>query len=119
MPRRIASLGTHPSQILRPRKDVVWFALNDDQPVFAFAGIWTEFNGDRGTKSKPIPGPHFVHGFLTTPPNAVVEPIHPKTMPVIRALGSDPMPMAPDEFSRFIESEAKKWETVAAKAGKK
>lgn len=37
----------------------------------------------------------------------------------IRGLGSDPMPMAPDEFSRFIESEAKKWETVAARAGKK
>jgi tripartite-type tricarboxylate transporter receptor subunit TctC len=37
----------------------------------------------------------------------------------IRALGSDPMPMAPDEFARFIESEATKWETVAAKAGKK
>jgi tripartite-type tricarboxylate transporter receptor subunit TctC len=37
----------------------------------------------------------------------------------IHALGSDPMPMAPDEFARFIESEAKKWETVAAKAGKK
>jgi len=37
----------------------------------------------------------------------------------IRALGSDPLPMAPDEFSRFIESEAKKWETVVAKAGKK
>jgi tripartite-type tricarboxylate transporter receptor subunit TctC len=37
----------------------------------------------------------------------------------IRALGSDPMPMAPDEFSRFLESEAKKWEAVAARAGKK
>jgi len=36
----------------------------------------------------------------------------------IRGLGSDPMPMAPDEFSRFLESEARKWETVAAKAGK-
>jgi putative SOS response-associated peptidase YedK len=50
---------------------------------FAFAGIWTEFKGDRGTKSKPIPGPHLVYGFLTTAPNAVVEPIHPKAMPVI------------------------------------
>jgi hypothetical protein len=39
------------------KKDVVWFALNDDRPLFAFAGIWTEFRGDRGTKSKPIPGP--------------------------------------------------------------
>jgi putative SOS response-associated peptidase YedK len=34
------------------------------------------------TKSKPIPGPHPVYGFLTTAPNAVVEPIHPKAMPV-------------------------------------
>jgi putative SOS response-associated peptidase YedK len=65
------------------KKDVVWFALNDDRPLFAFAGIWTEYLGDRGTKSKPIPGPHLVYGFLTTAPNAVVEPIHPKAMPVI------------------------------------
>jgi putative SOS response-associated peptidase YedK len=55
----------------------------DDRPLFAFAGIWTTFNGDRGTKSKPVPGPHLVYGFLTTAPNAVVEPIHPKAMPVI------------------------------------
>jgi hypothetical protein len=65
------------------KKDVVWFALNDDRPLFTFAGIWTEFKGDRGTKSKPIPGPHLIYGFLTTTPNAVVEPIHPKAMPVI------------------------------------
>jgi hypothetical protein len=38
----------------------------------------TTFNGDRGTKSKPIPGLHLVYGFLTTSPNAVVEPIHAK-----------------------------------------
>jgi hypothetical protein len=48
----------------------------DSRPSFAFAGIWTEFRGDRGTKSKPIP--HLVYGFLTTAPNAIVEPIHPK-----------------------------------------
>jgi putative SOS response-associated peptidase YedK len=48
------------------KKDVVWFALNDDRPLFAFAGIWTTFSGDRGTKSKPVPGPHQVYGFLTT-----------------------------------------------------
>jgi putative SOS response-associated peptidase YedK len=65
------------------KKDVVWFALNDERPLFAFAGIWTMFNGDRGTKSKPVPGPHQDYGFLTTSPNAVVEPIHPKAMPVI------------------------------------
>ena len=51
--------------------------------TMAFAGIWTEFRGDWGTKSKPIPGPHNVYGFLTTSPNAIVEPIHPKATPVI------------------------------------
>jgi putative SOS response-associated peptidase YedK len=65
------------------KKDVVWFALDERRPLFAFAGIWTEFRGNRGTKSKPIPGPHPVYGMLTTAPNAIVEPIHPKAMPVI------------------------------------
>ena len=62
---------------------VVWFPLNEDRPLFAFAGIWTTFNGDRGTKSKPIPGPHQVYGYLTTQANAVVAPIHARAMPVI------------------------------------
>jgi putative SOS response-associated peptidase YedK len=35
----------------------VWFALNDDRPLFAFAGVWTEFRGDRGAKSRPDPRP--------------------------------------------------------------
>jgi tripartite-type tricarboxylate transporter receptor subunit TctC len=43
----------------------------------------------------------------------------PASVERIRGLGSEPMPMAPDEFSRFLETEAKKWETVAARAGKK
>jgi putative SOS response-associated peptidase YedK len=30
-----------------------------------------------------VTGPHLVYGFLTTEPNAVVEPIHDKAMPVI------------------------------------
>jgi putative SOS response-associated peptidase YedK len=57
------------------KNDIVWFALNEDRPPFAFAGIWTEFRVDRGTKSKPIPGPHLVYGLLTTAPNGVVEPV--------------------------------------------
>ena len=40
------------------KKDVVWFARDDDRPLCAFAGVWTDFKGDRGTKSKPVPGPH-------------------------------------------------------------
>jgi putative SOS response-associated peptidase YedK len=46
------------------------------------AAIYFQAAG-RGTKSKPVPGPHQVYGFLTTSPNAVVEPIPPKAMPVI------------------------------------
>jgi putative SOS response-associated peptidase YedK len=55
------------------KKDVVWFALNDDRPLAAFAGIWTEFKGDRGTKSNRCRALTFVYGFMTTTPNAVVE----------------------------------------------
>src|SRR3982075_3004274 len=65
------------------KKDVVWFALNDNRPLTAFAGIWTEFKGERGTKSKPVPGPHLFSGFLTPARTGGVEPIHPKAMPVI------------------------------------
>lgn len=67
-----------------------WFALNEDRPLFTFAGIWNTFKGDRGTKSKQIPGPHQVYGFLTMTPNAVVQPIHPKAMPVILTIDEEP-----------------------------
>lgn len=77
-----AEYAPEPNQETK-KKDVVWLALAEARPLFAFAGIWTTFNDDRGTKSKPIPGPHQVYGFLTTTPNAIVEPIHPKAMPVI------------------------------------
>ncbi|CAN5491998.1 SOS response-associated peptidase [soil metagenome] len=68
---------------LAGKKDVVWFALNEERPLFAFAGIWTNWHGVRGTKSNPIEGPHRVFGFLTTDPNSIVGPIHAKAMPVI------------------------------------
>jgi putative SOS response-associated peptidase YedK len=48
------------------------------RPLFIFTGIWTEFSGDRGTKSKPLPRSHLVYGILTSSPNAVVEPIRSK-----------------------------------------
>jgi putative SOS response-associated peptidase YedK len=37
----------------------------------------------RWKSPEPVPGPHQVYGFLTTAPNAIVEPIHTKAMPVI------------------------------------
>jgi putative SOS response-associated peptidase YedK len=33
----------------------VWFALNDDGPLFAFAGIWTTVNGDPWRKVQADP----------------------------------------------------------------
>lgn len=65
------------------KKDVVWFALDTDRPLAAFAGIWTPWTGTRGTKKEPVEGNHTVYGFLTTEPNAVVAPVHAKAMPVI------------------------------------
>jgi putative SOS response-associated peptidase YedK len=54
-----------------------------DRPLFAFAGLWTPWRGVRGPKSAPVDGQHELFGFLTTEPNAVVAPIHPKAMSVI------------------------------------
>ena len=66
------------------KKDVVWFALNEDRPLFAFAGIWTDVQGRPRHEIQAGPRALIdVYGFLTTAPNAVVEPIHPKAMPVI------------------------------------
>jgi putative SOS response-associated peptidase YedK len=67
----------------KPRKTPKWFALNEDRPLFAFAGLWTPWRGVRGPKSTPVEGEHELFGFLTTEPNAVVAPVHPKAMPVI------------------------------------
>src|SRR3546814_12663938 len=60
----------------RPGKDAEglpaqwWFTIND-QLIPCFAGLW------RPTES----GPAFA--FLTTDPNPLVEPLHPKAMPVV------------------------------------
>jgi putative SOS response-associated peptidase YedK len=67
----------------KPRKIPTWFALSEERPLFAFAGLWTRWRGVRGTKSAPVEGEHELFGFLTTEANAIVAPIHPKAMPVI------------------------------------
>ena len=67
----------------KPRKTPTWFALSEDRPLFAFAGLWTPWRGVRGPKSAPVEGEHELFGFLTTEANAIVAPIHPKAMPVI------------------------------------
>jgi len=60
-----------------------WFALepreDNERPLFAFAGIWRPWTGER----KKEVGEHLLYGFLTTEPNAMVRPVHAKAMPVM------------------------------------
>ena len=67
----------------KPRKTKRWFAIDDAEPLAFFAGVWTDWNGVRGSMKNPRDGQHELFAFLTTSPNAVVEPIHPKAMPVV------------------------------------
>jgi putative SOS response-associated peptidase YedK len=71
--------------------------LNEDRPLFAFAGLWTSWRALRGPKSGPVDGEHQLFGFLTTEANAIVAPVHPKAMPVILT--------TPEEFDRWLEAE--------------
>lgn len=65
------------------KKPLRWFALNADQPVLMLAGIHTKWSGSRGPIKSPRIGEHDLYAFLTTDPNELVKPIHPKAMPVL------------------------------------
>src|SRR3954452_18125084 len=68
----------------KPRKTPVWFALDEDRPLFAFAGIWRRWNGVRGPKrEEPVAEEHRLYAFLTTEATGVVGPVHLKAMPVM------------------------------------
>jgi putative SOS response-associated peptidase YedK len=64
-----------------------WFAVNDDRPLFCFAGIWTRWTSVRKLKEGEIETD--LYAFLTTAPNAIVEPVHKKAMPVILTTASE------------------------------
>lgn len=59
----------------------IWFALNESRPLAVFAGIWANWTCVRKAKEGETTNDMF--GFLTTEPNDVVAPIHPKAMPVV------------------------------------
>lgn len=63
------------------KKVPVWFALADDRPLAAFAGIRTNWTSVR--KAKEGEATCDLFAFLTTESNAEVAPIHAKAMPVI------------------------------------
>jgi putative SOS response-associated peptidase YedK len=69
----------------RPKAATSWFALDESRPLAVFAGIWTRWTSVRKVKEGETTNDLF--GFLTTEPNGVVAPIHPKAMPVNLAVG--------------------------------
>jgi putative SOS response-associated peptidase YedK len=70
-------------------KRKVWFGLRDeDEPLFAFAGIWRPGAKDDG-------GRPFM-AFLTCTANATVGAVHPKAMPVM---------LRPGDIGRWLDSE--------------
>jgi putative SOS response-associated peptidase YedK len=81
----------------KPRKTPIRFALAEERPLFAFAGLRTRWRGMRGPKSAPVEGEDELFRFLTTAANAVIAPIHPKAMTVILT--------TPDEFDRWLEAD--------------
>jgi putative SOS response-associated peptidase YedK len=56
-----------------------WFALDESRPLFAFAGIWRLWTGERKGETSE----HQLFAFLTTESNEIVRPIHAKAMPVL------------------------------------
>lgn len=71
-----------------------WFGMHDEERLFAFAGIWRNWNGDwnkeRGAADTDV------YAFLTTEPNEVVKPIHPKAMPVM---------VLPEDYETWLEAD--------------
>ncbi|MDH2329034.1 SOS response-associated peptidase family protein [Cereibacter sp. SYSU M97828] len=80
--------GARPDPVTK-RKPLHWFALDETRPLFFFAGIWTSWQGTRGSMRTPRTGDHELFAFLTCEPNAVVGRVHPKAMPVILTEASE------------------------------
>ncbi|MFC7399617.1 SOS response-associated peptidase [Chelatococcus sp. GCM10030263] len=60
----------------------IWFAFDESRPLAFFAGLWVpDWTCVRKIKEGEVTCE--LYGFLTTEPNADVEPIHDKAMPVI------------------------------------
>lgn len=81
----------------KPKKTPTWFALSEERPLFAFAGIWRPWTGVRGTRAENpdrIEEEHRLFSFLTCEANGVVGPIHPKAMPVVLT--------TPEEWSTWL-----------------
>lgn len=70
------------SKVEGGRTPNAWFASTSEEPLMFFAGIWVkDWTSVRKVKEGLTTIDLFA--FLTTEPNGIVAPIHPKAMPVI------------------------------------
>jgi putative SOS response-associated peptidase YedK len=69
------------SEFNKDRGGDVWFAFDESRPLAVFAGLWTTWTSVRKVREGETSNDLF--GFLTTEPNDVVGPVHPKAMPII------------------------------------
>lgn len=74
------------------KKPLHWFDV-PSRPIFAFAGIW-----------RPTERGH-AYGFLTTEPNNLVAPIHPKAMPMI---------LHDEDYDRWLKAPWNELEAIVA-----
>ena len=98
-----------------------WFAQDETRPLMFFAGIWREWEGDRGTKAAPDAGKHLVFSFLTTDASPDVAPIHPDATPVLLLDQSarDQWMVAPWEIARELQKPPPAGTLGVVAAGKK
>ena len=88
-----------------PRSIWTWFAQDESRPLFFFAGIWREWEGDRGTKAAPNVDTHAVFSFLTTDASPDVVAIHPDATPVclLDEISREQWMTAPWEIARELQ----------------
>ncbi len=96
-------------------------AQDESRPLMFFAGIWRDWEGDRGTKAAPDVGKHLVFSFLTTDASPDVAPIHPDATPVLLLnAGEREMWMgAPMEMSLSLQRPPPKGALKIVAAGEK
>ena len=67
----------------RHAKRPTWFALGEDRPLFAFAGIWPPLDRHAGHQGRARRGRALALRLPDQDANAEVAPVHPKAMPVL------------------------------------
>ena len=68
-----------------PLSDPNWFALSEARPLFAFAGIWRPWTGNRGNQE----GTHDVFALLAAVSDAASGQVRPSPMPVLLTTDED------------------------------